>query len=350
MHLLSFCTAGPLVSAFAVLVILRLALAMPTDEFSTSRLQLAIGGGFAKRLRDWLDRFRKRVWTSRGTHWYCDSTVSTSGDGKSWTSAFKTITEAVTAASAGDYIHLWGSFAESVTCAKAGLRFVGEGTGPRQVLWAPVAGNDKVNLAITAAYVEVANVYFSPGPKSASYSACITLANANHARITGNRFQGSTGSYYAIYSAACNSDNVHVTGNEFRYFNTATYGAAILGVNAGGFQYSGWHITGNTFNSCVTAIKLSCKAAVITGNVVQKGGVTADGATNAAVMALGIDLQGDDATNSGGNTVSENVLDGAYTTDLYRAGATGDCWYGNRCAITTTTAPYGLSVAVPADP
>ena len=223
----------------------------------------------------------------KGTMRFVDSSVSASGDGLGWASAYKTITEAVAAAAAGDTIVMRGSFTESVTVSTASLTLMGAGTSPRDACyWNPVAGNDKVNLAISAGYTKVQNVYFRPGPQSSTYSACIVLdTDAAHARIVGNRFQGTTGAYYAIYSPTVGADNVHVIGNEFMYFNTATYGSAIRGVNAGGVNYSGWQIRDNVFNSCVTAIFLSCRAATITGNTVAEYGINSSGSV-AAVLAL----------------------------------------------------------------
>ena len=295
-----------------------------------------------------------------GTTYFVDSSKGNDGmDGTSWQTAFKTITKA-NAAAAVDYaarpndgttIFLKGTFAESVTAATAGTRFIGIGTGPRQAKWSPAAGNDKVNLTITGNYIEVAGIYFSPGAKSATYSACIEISNAGHANIHHNRFQGMTDAYYGIYVAACDAthsvDNVLIEWNKFDYFNTLTYGAAIRGINSGGYNFSTWNINNNKFFSCVTAIKLSSKGCSVKENEFPVGGVTALGATSAAVMTLGIDLSGDVATNSGGNTVFGNTLGGTYGTSLYKKGATGDNWGGNFTGIVGTYAPYGLTVDVP---
>lgn len=288
-----------------------------------------------------------------GNIWFVDSTVAASGDGKSWGAAFKTITEAVAAAAAAataagktvvdDEILIRGTFTESVVVGLAGLAIRGVGNTPRQAKWSPASGNDKVNLTINAAYVRVSGIYFQPGPKSATYSACIVLGTAAaYARIIGNRFQGSTGAYYGIYSPAVGADNVHIVGNEFAYFNTATYGAAIRGVNAGGFQYSTWHILDNVFEGCVTAIKLSCRMARIERNAIAEYGVNAAGAV-AQLLALGIDLSGDDATNSGANVVCGNQLGGTYDATLYKVGAAGDQWAGNYNVLTG-----GVTAANPA--
>lgn len=273
---------------------------------------------------------------SKGTMRYVDGTDgSDAKDGLSWATAYKTLTVAVAAAAAGDTILVRGSITESVTVALAGLSIVGVGTTPRDACyWNPVAGNDKVNLTINAQHVRVENLYFRPGPKSATYSACIVLGTgASHARIVNNRFQGSTGAYYAIYSPAVGADNVHVIGNEFMYFNTATHGSAIRGVNAGGVNYSGWRICDNAFLHCVTAIFLSCRGALITGNTIAEYGVNPAGSV-AQLLALGIDLSGTDTTSSGANCVWGNQLGGTYNATLYKVGASGDQWGGNWNVLT----------------
>lgn len=279
----------------------------------------------------------------KGTIYFVDSVGGSDGnDGLSWDTALATIAAAVALAVAGDTILIKGSFSEAVTLASTltGLSIIGAGTTPKEAQWTGDA--DEVCLTIQAEHVHVQNIYFRPPAYSAGTPAAIQLDGANYTRIVGCRFQGRTGSRDAIYSATATSDNVAIVGNEFIYLNTATYGAAIHGVNAGGVQYSGWQIRDNVFNSCVTAIKLSCRIATITGNTVAEYGINASGAV-AAVLALGIDLSGDDATNSGANAVWNNQLGGTYNATLYKVGASGDQWSGNWNVITG-----GVTAANPA--
>ena len=109
--------------------------------------------------------------------------------------------------------------------------------------------------------------------------------------------------------------------------------AAILGVEAGGLSYSGWVIRDNIFQSCVTAININGRACTITGNTIAEYGINAAGAI-AAVLALGIDLSG---TSSGANCVWNNQLGGTYNATLYKVGASGDQWAGNRNVISGGT-------------
>jgi hypothetical protein len=245
-------------------------------------------------------------------------------DGTSLATAFATIAVAVAAAVANDTIYIRGSFSEAVTVSVAGLRLIGLGTTPKQAVW--TSATDTVCLTIAAEHVLVQNIYFKPPTYTASRAtSAITLSSAGHARIIGCRFQGQAGSQIAIYSPLCNSDNVHIENNEFRYMNTATYGAAILGVEAGGLSYSGWHIKHNVFNSCVIAIDINGRVCQIEGNTIAYAGIAATGA-GGNVLAKGIDLSG---TSSYGNQVHGNYLGGTYGSALYTIGATGDDWAGN---------------------
>jgi hypothetical protein len=269
---------------------------------------------------------------SVGGRWFVnpDSTTggTTSGFGASPDAPFTTVAAAVAAASAGDTIYLAPStaYSEVVTCSKANVRFIGLGTNPAAVTWTSAV--DTATLTLAAAGILVQNIKFAPPAYSASttYGPCaILLSGANYATIRGCRFQGKTGSYYAIYSPVCNSDNVTIEDNEFIYMNTATSGAAILGVEAGGLSYSAWNILRNKFNSCVTAININGRVCTLECNHFGVNGINAAGA-GAAVCTLAIDLSG---TSSYANKVHGNYLGGAYTNSLYKVGATGDDWAGN---------------------
>lgn len=267
---------------------------------------------------------------SFGDVWYVDSVNGNDGNaGTSLSAALKTIAAAVAAAAAGDTIFLTGSFDEEVTVSKAGLRLIGIGVSPKQCQW--TAGTDETCLEITAESVLVQNIYFRPPVYATDADvAAIKLDGANYARILHCRFQGRTGSYNAIVSPTCNSDNVLIQNCQFMYMNTATYGAAIKCDEAGGLCYSAWQIIDCQFSSCVTCIDLAGRACEITGCTIAATGVNPAGSL-AVILAMGIDLSG---TNSGGNAVWGNQLGGAYTSTLYVVGASGDQWAGNFAALT----------------
>jgi len=284
----------------------------------------------------------------KGNSLFVDSSVTASGDGSCWPNAFKTITEAVAAASAGDTIYMTGSFTEEVTCSLAGVRFIGVGSTPRNACYwtATAKAGGAVCLTPTGDYIEVANVCFrAPAYSSSGTPAAIALSGSNYLWVHDCIFRGQTGSHVGIYSAVCDSDNVTIENCQFLYFNTATYGCAILGVEAGGLNYSGWRILNCKFNSNLKHVDVSMRVGSVRGCEFPIGGVGTNGAVSAALTTMCLDLSG---TNSGANVVSGNVFAGEYDTDLYVAGALGDTWVGNYTLIEATDAPYGLTVTDPA--
>jgi len=273
----------------------------------------------------------------RGDVWYADSVNGNDNySGKNWDVATATIAAAYALCSAGDTIALFGSFSENVVCAKAGVTFIGMGTGYGQARWTGAA--DTIALSITAAYVSVYNIRFSVPAYDSGLPSAIQLGSADYAKIIGNRFQGKAASWNAIYSPVANSDNVEIIGNEFLYMNTVTYGCGILGVEASGAGYSGWKIIKNTFHSCVIAVDILARGCTVYGNTIAEYGVAATGAIG-AVLAMGIDLSG---TDSGANMVWGNQLGGTYSATLYVVGASGDQWAGNYNVLTG-----GLTAANP---
>lgn len=284
-----------------------------------------------------------------GKAWFVDSVDGEDSNsfGKTFGKALKTIGEAVDRAEAGDTIYLKGSFNEAVECDLAGVRFVGVGTGPYEARWTAPTVAGSYCLKMSAHSIRVENIRFGPvAYVTSGVPSGIQLSGANYAQIVNCRFQGKSGSYKAIYSPAADSDNVLIQGNDFFYMNTATHGAAIVGVDDASSCYSGWKIIDNLFSSCVTDIDIGGRCCLVRGNVFPLGGMDATGSMSASITAKVIDLSG---TNTGGNVVTANMFDGEWDTDLYVPGTTGDCWIGNFASIEATDAPYGLTVVnVPA--
>jgi hypothetical protein len=99
--------------------------------------------------------------------WYCDSSVGASGDGGLWSRAFKTITEAVTAASAGDVIYIRGEFSSvaegaTITLDKE-LWLIGENTTSNQGCTMIYNGGAAAYPLVTIAahQCKIFNIYFS---------------------------------------------------------------------------------------------------------------------------------------------------------------------------------------------
>lgn len=271
---------------------------------------------------------------TKGTYWFVNGATGNDGStGLNMQAPLKTIGAANARALADDVILVFpGSYSEVVVASKAGLHFIGLGTSTNSVKW--TSATDTISLSLTASNIEVMGFKFTPPTFTAGTPTAIQLGNAAYAHIHHNRFQGQTGSYNAIYSPVCNSDNVIIEYNDFEYMNTATNGAAILGVEAGGLSYSDWIIRGNKFSSCVTAVNINGRVCLIQGNHFGIEGVTAAGSLG-AVCTLALDLSG---TSSGANLVHGNYLGGTYSATLYKVGATVDDWAGNFNIAGITTA------------
>jgi hypothetical protein len=261
-----------------------------------------------------------------------------------------TVAAAVAACAAGDTIFIKGSFSEAVTCAKAGVRFIGIGTGPNEASWTMVSGTNSTTdgwcLKINANGVLVENIKFRPPAyKSAGVPTGIYLdASAAYSVIRNCRFQGRTGSYKAVYGVTP-VDNITIEGCEFIYMNTATHGCAIYMPAATGLACSNWQIKNCVFNSCLADIDIDGRTCLLEGNKHFIDGLKADGTFASAVTGQAIDLSG---TDTGANVVTKCTLGGTYNLATYKPGAGGDTWMGNYCSIVVTVAPYGVSVLEPA--
>jgi hypothetical protein len=279
-----------------------------------------------------------------GDVYYADSANGSSAyNGKSWATAKATIAQAAALCSAGDTVMISGSFTEAVSCALAGVSFIGGGTNPNAAIWTGAA--DAKCLSITAANCTVKNIKFRPPAYSAGIPAAIYLAGASYTTIENCRFQGKTASWYAIYTTG-DCDNTKILNNEFLYMNTATYGTAIK--SAGTADISGMVIKGNIFQSNLNHIVAPMKQSFITDNDLPAGGLAAAGTYSGTLTVLGIDVHG---AASGYNVVTRNQLGSLYHQACYYGG-TGDEWNGNLCKDRTHTtevdATTGLSILAPA--
>ena len=283
-----------------------------------------------------------------GNVWHVNSAKTSSGNGKTWNKAFKTITEGYAAASAGDTILITGSFTAeaAINCAKAGVRFVGAGSTSNMALWTSAA--DAKSLTISAADVLVENIRFRPPAYGSGIPAAIYLTTgANQAVIRGCRFQGKTASWYAIYTDGSGA-NCRIEGNEFFYINTATYGTAIKGATYTTAEPAGWIVRGNFFHSNLNHIECRMRQSFIIDNYFAAGGLAADNSNSATLTVLGLDIHG---ATGGNNVVTGNFMGSLYHQACYYGG-TSDSWAGNfvtdRTHATQVDATTGISILAPA--
>ena len=275
---------------------------------------------------------------TNGQYWFVDGVNGSDGQtGHSMGSALGTIGGAVSRATTGDVILvLPGTYTEVVTASVAGIHIIALGTTVKSVQW--TSATDTISLTIAAANIEVSGFYFKCPTFTAGIPSSIALNNASYANIHNNRFQGQTGSWNAIYSAVANSDNVTIANNDFEYLNTASHGAGVNCVEAGGLSYSDWKILGNKFSSCVTAVKLNGRVCLVQGNHFAQEGINAAG-TVASVTTTKLNLSGVSGTSSGANLVHGNYFGGTYSVaGGYTPGVTVDDWAGNYNIAGVTTA------------
>ena len=276
--------------------------------------------------------------------YYVDSTVTASGVGTSWATAFKTITEAVAVAVAGDTIYIYSGgtanqFAESVAVTSlAGISIIGGGTNPDQAVWAGLAGHALTFAASPDFFV--ANIRFRP---ASGYGGISITGAASYGTIKENRFQGQSGSKYGVISDGQQS-GVKIIDNDFMYFNAATcYGiyAPIYGTTA---EAASWEISGNNFHSNTYHVKGNFRYTTIKKNVFAGYGLLSTGAQGAPTKCLDL---GPATGSVGNNQVTQNMCGGSYDTSLYVSASATEDWMGNY-AYHATTAPNGLSIAIPA--
>ena len=279
---------------------------------------------------------------SGANSWYVDSTVSATGDGKTWAKAYLTIAEAVAAASAGDYIYLKGTFTEAVIIAIAGLTFIGAGPTPNDNIWMESAANDDL-ATVSVSGCRFYNIRFRI-PTTGGRG--IVLSGADYTVIQGCIFQGRGGSHHAVTEDG-SSDNCKIIDCKFMYNNTATDGAAIFGhTYTADVVGSGWLIKDNIFTSNLRHIVMRARQSLFIGNGFQEKCLDASGET-ALTATYKLDLSG---TLSKWNVVTKNTMLGDYSiTGGYEAG-TEDNWFGNTADDTgeTEVSTDGVTTAVPA--
>jgi hypothetical protein len=290
----------------------------------------------------------RNLWSRFGDVFYVDTAVSSSGNGRSWDKAFKTLAEAQAVLTAGSLLLVKAAaLNETITLGVAGVTVWGVGPTTNRCLW--TAPNDSCCIKVNAvADCLIGNIRFRPAAYTSGTPKGIWLAGAaNNTIIQECRFQGKAGSRFAIYTDGAQS-NVHIVGNEFWYMNTLTYGHAIYGTGYADGEPSGWIIERNKFHSNLNHIVCRMRQSMILHNVLPAGGLEAAGSMNATMTVLGIDIHG---AVGGINQVQQNKLGGLYHQAHYYGG-TDDDWSGNYCTdrshATQVDATTGFSILPPA--
>lgn len=275
---------------------------------------------------------------------------ATGNEGDSWDNAFKTMAAALSAVQTGGTIYFIGDVREE--CVGSNLKFdvkiVGAGSlhhpdlpaagyHPGSSTWRPPASPTTATplLKVRARGWKFENIFFDcPVDSAALYLERNALSDTSeydpsHASIINCRFVDGK---YAIQDVG-GCYNVTVRGCEFKAFTTA----AIANTSTAVANPLNWKIVDCLFPSDTSDF----------GNVVHL-----DSPLNSSIIkdcvfgtvrstGLYIDL-----TGGNNNIVTYNALAGAYELSDYVPG-TGDKWPQNACAVDASTAPDGISIAVP---
>ena len=205
------------------------------------------------------------------------------------------------------------------------------------MIWTGVT--DALAIA-TVVNTYVGNIRFRP---ASGYAGVKLTGAANGTVIDSCRFQGTTGSKYGIQSDGHQS-GVYVKGSHFVYFNAATCYGMYCPIDAGVAANASWEVIGNIFHSNTYHIKGNFRYSIIKGNTLSGYGLLSSGSQGAPTKCIDFTPG---SGSVGNNTVTQNTLGGDYSTALYVPSNANEDWMGN-FAYHATTAPNGLSIAVPA--
>ena len=179
---------------------------------------------------------RGNILTGRGQAWYVDTTISASGDGKSWATPFKTMAEALAVVADNDSVYFVGKVREQLVAPLGitGVSIIGASGGNVRdddgAKWyapaSPVAG--KALIEIREQGWEFHNFLMTPDETS---GACIkahrnedaTYPDSSHFVCRGMRFVGTTlTTTYGIEDVGGNHHYV-VEDCEFQTLTTGIY-------------------------------------------------------------------------------------------------------------------------------
>jgi len=157
-----------------------------------------------------------------GDVWYVDAAVSASGDGRCWKSAFKTITEAVAAATTeGSVIRVArGDYDEgaAVAITVRGTKIIGCGDDNRNVSMIYSTTGTYNLMEIDGHEVEIIGMGFSVIPDTKSAIVISGTSASYKCRIAHCRLDGWSGEYGVYLNE---SPDTLIEHNLFRSFNTA---------------------------------------------------------------------------------------------------------------------------------
>ena len=276
-----------------------------------------------------------------GRVWYASSSIGASGNGKTWASAFKTMSEALTACDSGDVIFMTGKFAEQLSTpagvfdvsiigagtTRHGDAHTGDNGAQSASSWVTPGSPTSTTPLLTVRQQgwKLVNILFD-GPSDAAAVQLFRDAgagdaedDASHAHIVGCKFVA--GQNHVEFKGGLSQ----VILEENLFFGATA--DSILETTGAGVGTNNYHrFLRNHWHNNESHIDMGANYASIIDNVFGKK------------TTAGIDL-----TGGSENMVSRNVLYGTYSIAGGYTAGTNDEWGGNFCSITG-----GVTAADPA--
>lgn len=161
---------------------------------------------------------------SVGNKWYVDASMTTSGVGKSWGTAFKTITEGYAACSAWDEIYVAGGDYDEgavVNIVLQGIKIIGvSNKNQMRAMWYTSSASHHI-LTINAHNVEIANMGFYQTKDTKSAIMCSTTASFFKIYIHDCRFDSTNGEYGVHGGTTYDSPDIVIDNCKFTSWQTA---------------------------------------------------------------------------------------------------------------------------------
>lgn len=285
-----------------------------------------------------------QIYHRKGDTLYVDASASSSGDGKTWDSAFNTMQEAFNVLVGGETIYFTGKVTEQLVTPVQifDVTVVGAGNRPRHAdstpsggntyasQWAPPASgavSGQATVRVLQQGWRFENILFTMESATAPGVELVRNAgsgnaerDASHAEIVGCKFAGAGIAIRfgdaGVFTEIVN--NALIEDNDF-FMNTTA-----IAEDGSAFQIYA-QILGNRFQRCTNDIVLAASHARIIGNTMSL-------APTASIVISG---------GTGSSQVHGNFLPGTYANGTLYAPGTNDNWNGNYAST-------GVTAAVPA--
>lgn len=286
-----------------------------------------------------------------GTYWYVSSVIGSAGFPGTLTQPFATITQAQTAASAGDVVVLMSGHAETVASAaainlsKAGVTYVGIGNGAERPTFT-FNGATTATLTITAADISLTNVVAITALDSVVSPFVVSAANVT----LGVTHQDTSAIVEAVRvvltTAAANNFTLNLVHQGFTAGDAGVNGVRLVGgrnatVNVNYYGKASTAIvefvTTATVDTQVSGLFYNSGTTDLTKNVVDTATGSTWSVSNAFDAAAGSGFSGGSGSAIAGDDVSTVIANQAVPTADSTANAQSRDVVGNKTDAAVTT-------------